>query len=255
MRKKLLIALALFLSISVLVLLTKDSSPSLFIQGLAQSVYRAPKAALYSLSAAANPESELERLRTENIALREQLVTFEHLKKDNEALKSQFEEEAIESSTLLPAEIVGFQGGIANPDILIIDKGQRDGIVNGQAVVIGKNLVGVIQTAGDTYSSVLLVTNPSFSTVAKTSTQGALGIVQGTGDALLFDRVEITDEINKGDILVTRGTMEGDGNGIPPDLVLGVIDSIRKVDSEPFQGAQVKSLIDSDSLTRVFILK
>ncbi|HRN96074.1 MAG TPA: rod shape-determining protein MreC [Candidatus Levybacteria bacterium] len=255
MRKKLLIALAVFFLLSVGILLTKDSSPSLFIQGLAQSVYKNPKAALYSFSATANNTNQAEQLRQENIKLREKLVEFEHLQKDNDALKSQFEEEAIPSDELLPAQIIGFQGGIARPDVLIIDKGNRDDISKGQAVVVGKNLVGVIHAVGDRYSSVLLTTNPLFSTVAKVSSGDALGVIQGAGNFLLFDRVAITDELQKGDTVVTRGTVDAQTGGIPPDLVLGVIESVRKVESEPFQGAQVKSLVDSARLTRVFIWK
>jgi len=253
MRKKLLFALGFFFLLSIILLLTRNSRPSLFFQGISQLLYTSPKSKLYSLSVSTDSGDEISKLREQNAKLREELVELEHLRKDNIALKSQFEEETLEPSQLLPANIIGFQGGITRPDVIILDKGKRDNVVAGQAVIVGKNLIGVIQSVSDQYSSVLLITNSSFSTVAKVSGGSALGVVNGAGEFLLFNQIAITDQINDGATVITRGEADVNGRKIPADLVIGVVESVRKVESEPFQSARIKSLVQIGYITRVFI--
>ncbi len=254
MRKKLLIGIAICVVVSLILVVSRNTALSLFFQGITQKVYLAPKAALYNFTVSAHSKNELDLLRQENAHLHAQLVEIDHLRKDNEALKSQFEEGHIDSDTLLPALIVGYQGSIANPQVLVIDRGAQDDIQEGQAVIVGKNLIGIIGHVSERYSSVTVITNQSFSTVAKTSRQDTLGVIQGEGDFLLFDRVAITQELEKGDTVLTRGSVSEQAVGIPPDLIVGKVESVRKVDSEPFQSAQVKSLVDIGKLTQVFII-
>lgn len=250
MRKRLLLGLAGCLFLSILVLLTRNTRPSLFVQGLIQSVYESPKVLFYTLIATASEDKELERLKKENRALRSQLVEFHALQKDNEALRAQFEEGTNASDSILIAEVIGFQGGLANPDVLILNKGLTSAVKKGQAVVIDKALIGVIDTVGEKYSSVRVITHPDFKSVAKTDPDGVLGVIQGTGDRLLLDRVAITDELQVGQVVVTRGT-----NELPPNIIIGKIETVRKEDSEPFQSAQVTAFVDTAHLTRVFILQ
>lgn len=253
MRKKLLIGLAICAVISLLLIVTRNSTISLYLQGVAQQTFHAPKSVLYDFTVSTGSENELGKLKKENIALKEKLVELENLKRDNVALRSQFEEGITEAHNLLPAKVVGFQGSITNPNKIIIDKGLRDNLRVGQSIVHGSNLIGTIGEVSDRYSSVILVTNESFSSVAKSSQDSALGVIKGEGDFLLLDQVEITDSISEDDMILTRGNVEESGLGIPPDLILGKVVSIRKVDSEPFQSAQVRSLVETSKLTTVFV--
>jgi rod shape-determining protein MreC len=255
MRKRLLIALAGCLLFSIIILLTRSSAPSLFIQGVFQSIYQSPKEILYAVVMKTNEHSEIEKVRKENRMVRDQLTELKRLQADNEALRAQFENETISPDSLLPAEIIGFHGSMASPEVLIINKGKRDEVKTGQPIIIENNLVGVVDSVGERYSSVLVVTNPKFTTVAKTDSQDVLGIIQGGGEKLLLDKVAITDELKNGQTIITRGTVEESATGIPPNLVIGVIESVRKVESEPFQSAQVKSLVNTAHLTRIFILQ
>lgn len=253
MRKKLLVGLAVSGIISLLLILTRNSSPSLYLQGLVQQIFHAPKSALYDFTVSSSQGNELDKLKNENISLKEKLVELDNLEKDNTALRSQFEEGEIETHKLLPSKVIGFQGSIKNPDKIIIDKGLIDNLRAGQSVVIGKSLIGVVGDVSERYSTVILITDESFSTVAKTSQNSALGVVKGEGEFLLLDQIEITDSISENETIITRGTVDGSGIGIPPDLILGQVESVRKVESEPFQSAQVKSLVDTSKLTTVFV--
>lgn len=255
MRKKLLIALALFFGLSLVLFLTRKSPIPQFFQGIIQSVYHTPKSALYDFANIESTDDEVSRLREENRKLLAQMSDYTELKKDNEALKSQFEEQSSASSTLLPARIVGFQGSLSMPEVIVIDEGVQGGVHAGMAIVVGKNLVGVVEQVSQKYSSVRLVNNPTFSLVAKTEKTDALGVAKGSGNLIVFDRVAITDTLAKDDILLTRGSVDTQKGGIDPGLIIGKIVSVRKVESEPFQSAQVKSLVDIAHLTRVFVVK
>lgn len=255
MRKKLLIALALFFGLSFVLYLTRKSFLLQFFQGVIQSVYHTPKSALYEFANTESTDNELSRLREENRKLLAQMSDYAALKKDNEAFKSQFEEQSIPSSTLLPAKIIGFQGSLSMPEVVVIDEGLSSGVSEGMAVVVGKNLVGVVEQVSQNYSSVRLMNNPSFSLVAKTEQTNALGVAKGSGNLIVFERVAITDTLEKDDILLTRGSVDVKKGGIEPGYVIGKIVTIRKVESEPFQSAQVKSLVDISHLTRVFVVK
>ena len=254
MRKKLLIGIGICVVISLIIVGTRTAPLSLFFQGLVQNLYQAPKTALYNFSVSAESGSELEHLKQENATLRARFVEIDHLKKDNAALKSQFEEEKIKSNTLIPASIVGFHGPVNNPQVIVINRGAQDNLKIGQAVIVGNSLVGIIDTISDQYSSVTVVTNSTFSTVAKTNENGALGVIKGSDDFILFDRVAITEKLEKGNTVLTRGSLSNQKGGIPPDLIVGKVAAVRKIESEPFQSAQIESLIDIGRLTRVFVL-
>ncbi len=255
MRKKLLIGLAISVLISLILVVTRNTSASLYFQGIVQQLFHSPKASLYHFSVSSDPEKESDRLREENAQLRAKLSEMQNLKRDNDALRSQFEGESVELNSLLPAQVLGFQGSITNPEALIIDRGANDNVRKGQAVVIGKNIVGIIDTVSERYSSIVVVTSASFSTVAKTSENSVLGVIRGAGDFLLFNQVAITDTLEEGDTVLTRGTISTSGTGVPPDLIIGKVETVRKVESEPFQSAKVESLLDISRLTRVFVVR
>lgn len=169
------------------------------------------------------------------------------------ALKSQFENYQDFSQKLLPSKIIGFQGKYSNPSTLIISKGKNDGIKEGMAVISGKELVGKTGKVSSNFSSITLVNNENFSTVGKTG-QGALGIIKGENDFVLFDRVVITDKLSNDNAVMTKGDINDQGSGIPPDLIVGKIISINKGESKPFQSAEIKPLIDFSRLETVFVV-
>lgn len=253
MRKKLLTALAFFFALSLFLYMTRNTIVVAFFQRITQGIYHAPKATLYEMGVGKEENTQLSQLKKENTKLIEQMVEYERIKNDNKALQDQFQEEVIDSQKLLPARIVGFQGPISSPKSIIIDKGTLDHVAKGMPVVVGKSLIGVVNTPTATYSSVNLVNNTFFSTVAKTTDNKALGVVKGNNGAIIFERVAITDTLSKNDIVLTKGDV-GENGKIPPDLIIGKIESINKIASDPFQTAIISSYIDISRLTRVFVI-
>lgn len=200
---------------------------------------------------------QVKKLTQENLELASKLVSQDKLRKENSALLSQFQQQDIQTFSLLPSRIVGAPGfipGISTPSNFILDKGLKDGVNVGDSVVIENNLVGKISKVSSYLSKVDLVTNPSVSFTAKTI-NGTIGVVKGGGaDKITLDNVLPSESLKKGDLVLTKGDVDINGTGIPADLVVGKIQSIEKVPTAIFQRAEVKSLINFTKQAIVFIV-
>ncbi|MEK7573493.1 MAG: rod shape-determining protein MreC [Patescibacteria group bacterium] len=205
-----------------------------------------------------NPDSSSEKLREENRILLGKLVEQNKLIRDNNALRDQFEKGGEERMRLLPAKIVGapsFIPGITDPTTFTLDKGTNDGVKVGDAVVIKNILVGKVISASNYFSKADILTNNSFSVTVKDDRSGGNGVVKGDGGRqMLLDNVLQADDIKTSDILVTKGSQDEAGRGIPPDLIVGRITSVEKKPSEVFQKGKVQSPLDFSNLSAVFIV-
>jgi rod shape-determining protein MreC len=213
---------------------------------------------IYSRITNLGTSSEVKDLKNQNIQLTQKLINQNKLIEDNKALRDQFQVQNPKSSGLLEADVVaapGFIPGISMPEILILDRGENDGIKAGQAVVYQDNLVGSVLKTSKYLSSVLLVTNFSSSFTAKTSQTDALGVAKGQGGGGVFlDNVVLSDTLQKGDLVLTKGDYNNQGVGVPPDLVIGQIDSVSKFPSDLFQEGKLKSKLDFTRLSKVFVI-
>lgn len=201
--------------------------------------------------------SEIKRLRDENIRLLGELLDQKKLQSENSALKDQFAISSPKSTNLLKAKIIGAPGfipGVTFPTEFILDIGKNDGVLKNQAVVWRNNLVGKIEKTTDYLSEVNLLSSISFSFSAKTE-KGVLGVIKGESvGRITLENVLVNEDMRKGDLVFTKGDLDIKGVGIPPDLIVGKIDSIEKNPSALFQKAKVKSLVDFSQLFEVFVV-
>lgn len=199
-----------------------------------------------------------EKIQEENKELRKKLVAIEMLKKENSALRDQFQTTKISSYSLLPTRIVGmpsFIPGVSTPEYFVVDKGSRDGVKEQMVVVYKDMVVGKIVSVTNASAKVLLVTHKDSSITVTVAETGAQGVVKGQGSDMLLDNVLLSEKINLGDTLLTKGDQNADGLGFPPEIVIGKIVSLNKKPSELFQTGFVASPLDFSKLTTVFIVK
>lgn len=249
MQKRVSLILASLIILSSIILLAKNTVIVSFFESVVQTVFLPSKIIFTSK---VENEDTLSKLKKENIKLAEKFVEIEVIKKDNQALRSQFQETVISTSDLIPARVIGYVGAYSHPNVLVIDKGKYDGVRKGSVVVFGKNLVGKIGDVSPKYSSVILPYNNEFTTVGKTL-KGAEGVVSGLDNFILLDKVVIEENLSKGDVVLTRGDVNSVGVGIYPDIIVGKIDSIEKVETRPFQNAKIESLLNFTKLNMVFV--
>ena len=254
MQKRPIIPLLIFLFLSLLILVSNNFPPLRFISGAVQNIFRAPKSLIYGLKTGDTDSLQIKKLKEENAKLVRKLIDYDRTRRDNEALRSQFESAQTKQYKLLPARILGFSGSFASPTSLVIDRGLRDGIKVNMSVLMQNNLIGKIGKVTPSYSQVLLPLNGAFTTLAATSDTNAAGIARGNDDFILLDRVSINDTLNTGSILLTAGGIDDSGIGVPPDLVIGKIVSVNRLPSLPFQTAKVESSIKFGQLENVFVV-
>lgn len=245
-----------YILISLSIVLLSKFPPFTTISSIIQKTISPIKAVLYreKLAIFVGSKTEIETLKEENKKLLEKLSDFERIKKDNQAYLSQFQNSPVKQENLIPAQVLGSMGSLFKPTKLIIDKGEKDGIKKGMSVVVEKNLVGVIDEALPSLSRVKLAVDKNFSTLVKAQNSSAIGIIKGEDEFMLFDNVVITDRLDKGDLVLTKGDINSQALGIYPNLIVGKISSINKNDSKPFQTAKVDSLINYSRISNVFII-
>jgi rod shape-determining protein MreC len=202
----------------------------------------------------ASESKRVKELESEKLELASRVANLEKLKKENQALSDQFRVPYPQSAQLLETDIIGmssFIPGVSVPNSFIIDKGSRDNLKVGLAIIIKNNLIGIISRVSSNIAEVKIVNNSSISFTAKTQ-NGVVGIIKG-GDVLTLDGILLSENIKTGEIVLTKGDVNNDGIGIPPDLVVGKITSVEKNPSSLFQRAKVESFINFINLSTVFI--
>ena len=222
------------------------------IDSLLKTIFSPVQAVTYgafSIVTGFGQNSEIQTLKSQNLSLTKQLVDQNKLIGDNKALRDQFQTADPKSQNLLPADVIGapgFMPGFSVPESLILNRGENDGVKLGDAVVYQNNLVGRVTQVLANSSNVTLVTNSSSQFIAQTSETKARGVVKGEGGGeLILDNVVLSDNLKTGDFVLS---------GISSDIIVGKITAVSKNPSDLFQKAEVKSLVDFNKLTKVFVV-
>ena len=157
---------------------------------------------------------------------------------------------AVQNQDTLTAEVIGYdQNNLIRT--IIINKGARDGVAIGMPVVTRQGLVGRIIDVTALAARVLLITDPSSSVSARLQISRAQGTVQGrlTG-SLRMGLIPLGATIEVGDVVLTSGL----GGNFPPDIVIGQVTSVRQFEFELNQEAEVRSLVNFDTLEFVLVI-
>ena len=249
-----------FFIFSLLLLFVFQTNLGSTIRGPIENTFRPLQQVTYSFygDAKAESNSEVDKLRSENQSLRIALAKQQELEREIKALHDQFATTSISSRTLLPAHIVGIKSfipGFSLPAEIILDQGEREGVRVGQMVLSRDIIIGRVTHVSTHASRVELTTKEGFSITAKTSKTGAIGIIKGKGSGVMvLDNVLLSEKLEVNDIVMTKGSVNENGIGSPPDLILGRVISLNKKASELFQSAEVVPLVDVTQLKTVFIL-
>jgi rod shape-determining protein MreC len=134
---------------------------------------------------------------------------------------------------------------------VIINIGSNDGILAGMPVVTDKGLVGRVDAVIAEAARVQLVTDSASAvnvTLQESSTEAML-VGSITGD-LSLDMISQDATVQVGDIVLTSGL----GGSYPPNLLVGQVINVRKLDYELFQQASIQPNVDYDRLQFVLII-
>lgn len=136
---------------------------------------------------------------------------------------------------------------------IIIDKGAKDGVSKGLAVVSSFGvIIGKVMDVKDNVSEVYLSTNPKCKLAAAIQNSNRTsGIAQGElGLTIKMDFIPQTDKLNAGDNVVTSGLEPN----IPRGIIIGKIDKVFQENKDLWQSASLEPLIGQKDLVIVSVL-
>lgn len=156
----------------------------------------------------------------------------------------------LDNQEFLTADVIAVdQTGIARS--IVINRGTRDGVAVGMPVTTDLGLVGRIIAVSANAANVQLITDENSSVSSRLQTTRADGSILGQASGVLrLTFVNLDEDILQGDLVITSGL----GGNFPPDIVVGQVTSVRQFEFELFQEAQVRSLIDFDTLELVLVI-
>lgn len=187
----------------------------------------------------------------ENLNLQSELVKLKEVSYENEILKKElnFSQTQKISSTLIPVAIIGRTSGYLKS--VVIDKGEKDGLTVGQAVISQGFLVGTISKTTVENSEVNLVTGYNSLVPAVLQDSRGTGLLRGGLQGLIVEDIPLNNTVKEGENVVTSGL----GGQIPQGLAVGKVQEVVSRPGEIFQKVSVNSPIDFSRLEVLFVVK
>lgn len=180
---------------------------------------------------------ENNRLKAERLLTNARLQRYSALEAENARLRAMFEATGRVRDRVRVAQIMSVN---ANPfrHSIVIDKGSRDGVYEGQAILDANGVLGQVLETGIFSSEGLLISDPDHALPVEVNRNGLRTIARGTGE---FDRLDLpflpnNADIREGDILVTSGL----GGSFPAGYPVAIVESVQRLPTEPFAAVSAR---------------
>ena len=197
-----------------------------------------------------NLEKENRMLKQKVAELQAETHQIKEMRLANDRLRHllQFREKS--SPSMIGAEVIG-QDPSSWFKSVTIDKGERDGVKRGMAVVSPTGIIGQILKTAPHYATVLLITDYNSAIDSIVQRTRAKAIVEGKGE----NRCQLkyllrTEEVAVGDTVVTSGL----GGNFPKGLMVGEIKKVDKKGHGIFQHAELVPSVDFTQIEEVFVI-
>ncbi len=195
-----------------------------------------------------NKEEQIDRVVAEN----------ENLTEEIEKLKKQLELNTVLSDMVYKnATIVHRNIGYWYNEVTI-DKGKKDGIEKGMAVINNDGLVGTVTKTSNSNSTVKLLSNENMSdkisvkiSINDTYVYGLISNYDDSTNTYTVEGISENVDIPEGANVVTTGM----GNDFPSGLLIGTVTEVTTDHFDLSKVAEVKSAVDFDSLDYLTVLK
>jgi rod shape-determining protein MreC len=135
---------------------------------------------------------------------------------------------------------------------LIIDKGKKDGVDKGMAVISALGVIGQVVGVTSRTAKVLLVTDTHSGVDAMDQRSRGRGIVSGSLESgTVMKYVKRSEDLKEGDRLVTSGL-----DGVfPKGLMIGTISKVNKKSVGLFQYVEVSLAVDPERVEEVLVVR
>ncbi len=181
-----------------------------------------------------------------------QTAQYKLTTEENSDLRKQLSFEKRHVTAGVMAEIIS-QETINNEQTIIIDKGSKNGLKVGQAVVAADGiLVGTLIKTEDDIAIIRLLNDSQSRIGARVLNKDqSMGVVEGGYRvSLRMNLIPRDEKVLVGDQIVTSGIEQG----IPKGLVIGTVAVVENEPYQPFQQAILTPAIDYNKLANVKVL-
>jgi rod shape-determining protein MreC len=200
--------------------------------------------------AVVDARQENEQLRAHVAALDAQVLRFGELERENQRLGA-----LLSLRGQLPGVVYGARVIGRDPSplamTLTIDRGARDGLRRGLAVVAPQGVVGQVAEASRTAARVVLLTDHNSGIDAIVQRSRARGVVKGGTDGTCrMDYLTRDADVQVGDRILTSGL---DGT-FPKGLVVGDVVEVGRSNRGLLQAATVRPIVELEKLEEVLVV-
>jgi rod shape-determining protein MreC len=149
----------------------------------------------------------------------------------------------------IPARVIG---RVPGSHTFVINKGQKQGVKVGKAVITPDGLVGqVIKSEGNT-AIVMTITHPKSGVGAIVQASREAGIIQGRGDnILILSFLPPNAHLKPGDQILTSGM----GDIYPKGIPIGTVIRVLKEKSTSSLWAEVEPSVNFNRIEEVLVMK
>ena len=215
----------------------------------------APVSLWYWSTAALKDRQELQlennRLTTERLLTNARLQKYSALEAENARLRAMLEATRTVTDRLRVAELMAVS---ANPyrHSIVIDKGTRDGVYDGQSMIDADGVVGQVIETGLLSSQCVLISDPDHALPVEVNRNGLRTIAVGTGE---YDRLDLpflpnNADIEVGDLLITSGL----GGAFPAGYPVAVVTEVTRAPSEPFASVSAEPATRLNQVREVMLV-
>jgi rod shape-determining protein MreC len=179
--------------------------------------------------------AENQALRQKQLELDGRVLRMDALEAENERIRELLSSAASLQTRVLIAEVLEVSQGAYSNQIWL-NKGERDGVYKGQALVDANGIMGQVIRVNPANCVALLITDPDSGTPVEVNRTGLQTVALGMGDgqALNLKYLPSNADIKVGDLLVTSGL----GGRYPAGYPVGKIAELRQPAGEPFMEAK-----------------
>lgn len=197
-----------------------------------------------------NLEKENRMLKEKIAQLQEENHQMKETKLTNERLRQLLQFRENNSPSMIGAEVIGRDPSTWFKSVTI-DKGERDGVKKGMAVISPTGAIGQVLKIAPHYATVLLITDYNSAVDCVVERSRAKAIVEGKGE----NRCQLkyllrAEEVAVGDVVVTSGL----GGNFPKGLMVGEVKKVDKKGHGVFQYAELVPSVDMTRLEEVFVI-
>jgi len=198
---------------------------------------------------------ENRRMAEELALLRRRVRELSALDAENEALRAQLGFRSAERRPMIPAEVIA-RDPAGWWQTVRLDRGARDGLRPGLAVVAVDGLVGRTVEVSARTADVLLISDPNSRVSARLPRTDAVGVLAGGGvrpSGRVVCRLDFVHRhlpVKPGDEVVTSGL----GGVFPGGLVIGYVEAVFTDEQGLYRYAEVIPRADLGQLRYAFVL-